>query len=415
MKAEIITIGDEILIGQVVDTNSAWLGQQLNKEGIRINRIVSVSDNADEIKNALSDSIKRAQLVILTGGLGPTRDDITKKTLADFFNCGMVRNYEVEKQLRVFFEKRGRTLLETNLMQADVPAKCTVLHNEWGTAPGMLFNESGVVVVSMPGVPNEMKNIFTNRLLPVLQQSYRLPGIIHHTIVTANIPESMLAKQIEVVEDALPPHIKLAYLPAFNIVRLRLSARPQLDENTKQMVLDFASQIKEIIGEAVVVEKDISMAEAVIELLRSKKISLSIAESCTGGFVSHQITAIPGASDVFWGSIISYDNEIKINELQVSRQTIQSYGAVSEEVVSQMLVGIQNKYHTDCAIAISGIAGPGGGTEEKPVGTVYIGVAYGLEQEVKEWHFTGDRMSVIQRTALMAFDRLRKLVLTNSK
>ncbi len=410
MQAEIITIGDELLIGQVVDTNSAWLGQMLNKHNIRIRRINSISDNKEEIFSQLTDCLQRSELIIITGGLGPTRDDITKNTLVEYFKMGWRVDEKVMEQLQAFYKSRGRTMFEVNKMQAHLPDGCITLINEWGTAPGMWFNIGEKVVISMPGVPYEMKNIFEFKALPLLVKTFSQPRLYHKTIVTINVPESLLAKNIEDIEDSLPVYIKLAYLPNWNMVRLRLTGTQQGDSDIISEVNAIADRIAERVGEDVVAKEDLNMAEIVFKALKGKNKTLGLAESCTGGYISHQITLIPGASKVFVGSVISYSNSVKHHQLGVDTTLFETVGAVSEQVVEQMALGVRQRLQTDYAIAVSGIAGPEGGSEEKPVGTVVIGVCSATETVVKTYHFIGDRMNVIGRSSNMALDMLRRMI-----
>lgn len=408
MQAEIITIGDELLIGQVVDTNSAWIGQILNKDNIRIKRINSISDDADEIKDTLRTCLDRSELIIITGGLGPTKDDITKKTLADFFGMGWRTDQNVLAQLEKIFASRGRVMLEVNKLQADLPDKCITLTNDWGTAPGMWFDVEGRVVISVPGVPYEMKNIIEHRAMPLIRQRFKQPELYHKTIVTMNIPESLLAKNIEDIEDGLPAYIKLAYLPNMNMVRLRLTGSG--DQDIKSEINAIASRIIERVGEHVVIDEDLSMPELLFRMLNSKGKTLSIAESCTGGYISHQMTLLPGSSKVFVGSVVSYSNSVKHHQLGVESTLFETVGAVSEQVVTQMVNGVRERLQTDYAIAVSGIAGPGGGSDEKPVGTVVIGVCSERSILVTRYHFIGDRGQVIGRSANAAFEMLRQLM-----
>ena len=410
MRAEIITIGDELLIGQVVDTNSAWLGQMLNKFGIKIHRINSISDDASEIKLQLSECLNRSELIIVTGGLGPTKDDITKKTLADYFGMGWRTDAIVLAQLASFFKHRGREMLEVNKLQAELPDGCITLFNEWGTAPGMWFEHEGKIIISMPGVPYEMKNIFEFKALPLINERFSQPKLFHKTIVTINVPESILAKRIEEVEDNLPNYIKLAYLPNWNIVRLRLTGVEQTGKDIINEIEAYTQAIQTILGDAVVATEDMSMAEIVFNQLSAKNQTLSIAESCTGGYISHQMTMLPGASKVFVGSVVSYSNSVKHHQLGVESTLFETVGAVSEQVVTQMVEGVRERLTTDYAIAVSGVAGPGGGSVEKPVGTVVIGVCNKDTTLVKTFHFIGDRMNVIGRANNMAFEMLRQLI-----
>ena len=410
MQAEIITIGDELLIGQVVDTNSAWLGQMLNKSNIKVNRINSISDDANEIKDMLTSCMKRSELVIITGGLGPTKDDITKKTLKDFFGMSWRIDQEVIDQLEMYFKDRGRQLMEINKIQAELPDGCITLFNEWGTAPGMWFEVDGRIVISLPGVPYEMKNIFEFKALPKIQERFQEPSLYHKTIVTFNIPESILAKQIEDIEDQLPSNIKLAYLPGLNVVRLRLTGTMSDGLDIYKSVDSFSQRIVDRVGTGVIATQDLTLAEIISNILISNGKTLSVAESCTGGYISHLLTLIPGASKAFVGSVISYSNSVKHHQLGVESTLFETVGAVSEQVVSQMAIGVRERLQTDYSIAVSGVAGPAGGSDEKPVGTVVIGVSSAQETIVKTFHFHGERMNVIGRSANMAFVMLKDLV-----
>ncbi len=410
MQAEIITIGDELLIGQVVDTNSAWLGQMLNKSNIKVNRINSISDDANEIKEMLTNCLKRSELIIITGGLGPTKDDITKKTLKDYFGMDWRIDQAVIDQLELYFKDRGRQLLEINKIQAELPSGCITLFNEWGTAPGMWFDVDGRVVISLPGVPYEMKNIFEFKALPKIQERFQEPTLYHKTIVTFNIPESILAKQIEDIEDELPNNIKLAYLPGLNVVRLRLTGTMSKELDIHESVDLYAQKIIDRVGSGVIATQDLTLAEIASKKLNVMGKSLSVAESCTGGYISHLLTSIPGASKVFVGSVVSYSNSVKHHQLGVESTLFETVGAVSEQVVSQMAIGVRERLQTDYSIAVSGVAGPAGGSDEKPVGTVVIGVASATETIVKTFHFHGERINVIGRSANMAFAMLNDLM-----
>ena len=411
MQAEIITVGDELLIGQVVDTNSAWLGQILNKYNIKIKRIHSISDDAQEIKSCLANCLERSELIIITGGLGPTKDDITKKTLAEFFNSDMVINQSVLAQLETYFKNRGRQMLEINQMQAEVPSVCRVLTNALGTAPGMWFDSNNKVVISLPGVPFEMKHIFEHEALPLIAQQFKMPAFVHRTLVSFNVPESLLAKQIEDIEDSLPQQIKLAYLPSLNTVRLRLSGSAlDNDDNIVQLLDHYVQLIKDRMGKAIVSDQDETLSQTVFNQLSQLNQTLSVAESCTGGYISHQLTQIPGASKVFVGSVISYSNSVKHHQLGVESTLFETVGAVSEQVVTQMVTGVRERLQTDYAIAISGIAGPEGGSEDKPVGTVFIGVSSAKSHVVNRFHFSGNRMQIIERSNNMALAMLLEMI-----
>ena len=411
MQAEIITVGDELLIGQVVDTNSAWLGQILNKYNIKIKRIHSISDDAQEIKSCLANCLERSELIIITGGLGPTKDDITKKTLAEFFNSDMVINQSVLAQLETYFKNRGRQMLEINQMQAEVPSVCRVLTNALGTAPGMWFDSNNKVIISLPGVPFEMKHIFEHEALPLIAQQFKMPAFVHRTLVSFNVPESLLAKQIEDIEDSLPTQIKLAYLPSLNTVRLRLSGSAlDNNDNIVQLLDHYVQLIKDRMGKAIVSDQDETLSQTVFNQLSQLNQTLSVAESCTGGYISHQLTQIPGASKVFVGSVISYSNSVKHHQLGVESTLFETVGAVSEQVVTQMVTGVRERLQTDYAIAISGIAGPEGGSEDKPVGTVFIGVSSAKSHVVNRFHFSGNRMQIIERSNNMALAMLLEMI-----
>ena len=410
MKAEIITIGDEILIGQIVDTNSAWLGRILNKEGIDVLHIQSISDDKQSIKDAVELAFSRAELVLMTGGLGPTQDDITRETLLEYFDDELEMNEEVLAHLEQIFHKRGHKMLDINRGQALVPKKCEVLFNIQGTAPAMLFKHNGKWLASMPGVPYEMKHIVSNELLPKVRANFKLEEIKHRTITTYGVPESLLAKKIELFVDMLPSSIRPAYLPNLNIVRFRLSGR---GGNTIEQELDEHMQrIVNYLGHNVVLsQKDETPAEHLMGLLKEKNLKVTMAESCTGGYVAHQLTCLPGASAVFKGSLVAYDYDVKTTELGVPEDVLLKTGAVSQETVEFMCTKVREKYNSDIGIGISGIAGPDGGTDDKPVGTVYVGVSDGTNTNVQCYHFHGERIKIIQRTSNAAYNMARKLVL----
>lgn len=402
MLAEIITIGDEILIGQIVDTNSAWMAQQLNQIGIQVKQVSSISDNADHIVEALNLARKRATVVLITGGLGPTKDDITKFTLARYFNMTLRRDGETLKHIEGIFERLNRPMIDLNIKQADVPDGCTVIQNKNGTAPCMWFEFDGNIIVSMPGVPFEMMYLMQEEILPRLKRAFKLPFIFHKTILTANIGESFLATEIESIEDSLPTYIKLAYLPKLGQVRLRLSATGDDEEILKQEVKSFAQLIIERIKPYVVVEDDIALEKAVLDVMESKGLSLSTAESCTGGYIAHLITKHPGSSTVYKGGAVVYANELKQSVLGVSATTLNSFGAVSEETVREMAQGALENFQTDYAVSVSGIAGPGGELLNKPVGTVWIAVASKHGVVSKVFQFGNKRMQNIERSSSAA-------------
>jgi nicotinamide-nucleotide amidase len=407
MLAEIITIGDEILIGQIVDTNSAWMASELNAIGIKIRQITSVSDDRDHIKEAVRVALEVNDIVLLTGGLGPTRDDITKYTLAEFFDSKLVFDQKAYDNVSAIFEKRGLKLIESNEGQAMLPEKCTPIYNSCGTAPGMWFEESGKILVSMPGVPYEMKEMMRSDIIPRFKEKLKLPVIIHHTIQTAGLGESFIAKKIEEVENALPSHIKLAYLPSLGAVRLRLTAYGEDKAILSGEVSHYASLIINLLADTVFGEGDLSLPEKIYQLLKEKEMTLSIAESCSGGYISSLITKVPGCSAVYEGSFVTYSYNAKKNELGVKAETLETSGAVSEACVSEMLDGCMEHFKTSCAIAVSGIAGPDGGTPDKPVGTIVIGVKVKEKKFIKRFVFENDRSRNIERTAMAALNMLR--------
>jgi len=411
MNAEIITIGDEILIGQVVDSNSAWIAEALNGIGIRVVQITSISDTSDAITNAMDDACLRAKLVLLTGGLGPTSDDITKKTLTEYFGCQLVKNEEALEQITEFLTSRGVEMNEFNLSQAMVPDCCRVIPNRFGTAPGMWFQKEGIDIISMPGVPYEMKGMMRGTILPDLKKDYNLPFIIHKTILTQGIAESHLARLMKDYEAELPEDIKMAYLPSPGMVRLRFTTSGP-DKKILENKLDKAvKKLNSIIPEYIVGTEDEKLEKSVGELLVEMGSTLSTAESCTGGSIASLITSVPGSSRYFTGSVIAYSNEIKKNILGVSSSNLEKHGAVSEAVIIEMVKGVRELYKTDYAIATSGIAGPEGGTDEKPVGTTWIAVASGKQVIVEKYQFGDHRNRNIRKATLTALNMLRKLIL----
>ena len=406
--AEIITIGDEILIGQVVDTNSAWMGQELNKAGIKVKQITSVSDSEEHILMALNEAKNRADIVLITGGLGPTKDDITKTTLCKYFNTELRFDEAAYQNVEHIFSVRGREVTPINRKQAEVPANCKVLVNAKGTAPGLWFNEHGKVYVSMPGVPYEMKHLMEMHVIPALKAQFKTTAIIHRTILTQGIGESFLSETIAKWEDALPANMKLAYLPSPGLVRLRLSATGEEYIKLFEAVNAQVEALLPLINEYVYGFEDTSLEEVVGKLLIQKKKTLATAESCTGGYIAHLITTIAGASAYYKGSVVAYDNEIKIKELNVSPETLEKHGAVSELAVIEMAEGIKEKYKTDYAIACSGIAGPDGGSDEKPVGIVWLAIATPNGTIAKKLQLGDNRQRVIRETGLHALNLLRK-------
>jgi nicotinamide-nucleotide amidase len=414
MLAEIITIGDEILIGQIVDTNSAWMAAKLNEEGIRVKQISSVSDSREHILKSLAEAATRADIILITGGLGPTKDDITKKTLAEYFGVEMVLNEDALANVENIFKRYNRPLLDVNRKQAEVPSNCEVLLNNNGTAPGMWFNEGGKIYVSMPGVPFEMKYMVEEEVIPKLKATLKLPVIIHKTILTVGEGESFLAERIADIEDSLPENIKLAYLPKMGQVRLRLSAYSDDAVDLKDKIDEFSQKIIERVGINVVAEEDIPLEKVVLNFMSEKGLTLSVAESCTGGYISHLITQHAGSSQVFFGGAISYSNELKEHILGVKHDTLIQNGAVSEQTVKEMVEGALANFKSDYAIGVTGIAGPGGGTEDKPVGTVYIAAASANKTVIKKFTFGNKRLQNIERSAVAAFFMLITLLKEDS-
>lgn len=410
--AEVITIGDEILYGQTLDTNTQWIGTKLNEIGVRIRRKVSVPDLKEEILKALDEAAGRADIILITGGLGPTKDDITKKTLAEYFDTPLVRNAEALAHITALFASRGRQITPTNETQADLPQSCTMITNTMGTAPGMWFEQRGKIFVSMPGIPYEMKAMMKKSILPMLKKLFVLPVIHHQMIQTVGIGESWLSDRIAAWEDALPVHIRLAYLPSFGNVKLRLTATGENLDYLKKEVDAEVNKLLPLIDKYFFGLGDISLEAAIGQLLQEKKKTVALAESCTGGFVAHALTAIPGSSAYFRGGIIPYHNDLKENVLLVNKNTLVEHGAVSEQTVKEMALNVRKLMKADYGLASSGVAGPGGGTLEKPVGTVWIAVSDGEMTHTRKLSLTQDRMLNIRLTNVGLLNLLR-LTLTN--
>lgn len=411
IQASIITIGDELLIGQVVDTNSTWIAQQMNIAGIPIKRRLAVGDTWDDIWNALDQEAKEADIILITGGLGPTSDDITKPLLCKYFNGNLVVNQEVLKNVTYLFEQVfKRPMIASNLKQAEVPDVCTVIQNKRGTAPGMWFEKDEKIFISMPGVPHEMKGMI-EEIIPMLKDRFSLPAIIHRTLLTSGVGESSLAEMIKDFESGLPPSIKLAYLPAYGMVRLRLSSSGMHKAEVEQEVSSKFKALVDLVKQYLVTDEDEPMEQVVGKLLVRQKKTIATAESCTGGYIAHLLTSHAGASDYFRGAIVSYDNEIKSKILGVSSLTLLTSGAVSEETVKEMLIGVLDKMGTDYAIAVTGIMGPGGGSDQKPVGTIWIAAGSKAVVQTQKIHLRFDRLKNIQVTATIALDLLRKTVI----
>lgn len=409
--ASVITIGDELLIGQTIDTNSAWIAQELNKIGIWVHRRVAVGDVWEDIIKALNEEGRQSQVILITGGLGPTADDITKPLLCQYFGGKLVVNEDALANVKNIFENiLKRPLLERNLKQAEVPDVCRVIQNKRGTAPGMWFENEAGIYVSMPGVPHEMKGMMVQDVLPALQEIFKLPPIIHRTLLTAGIGESFLAERIADFESQLPTNIKLAYLPNYGMVKLRLSARGKSEKLMAELEAEF-DMLKSKLSDVMVVDEDLSMQQVVGRLLKQNGKTLGTAESCTGGYIAHLITSVPGSSEYFKGSVVCYANEVKEDILHVDPLTLKNHGAVSKETASQMVKGALKVLKTDFVVVTTGIMGPDGGSPEKPTGTVWVGVGSAEKTETHHFHFRFDRQRNMELTATHALNVLRKFIL----
>ncbi len=412
MKATVITIGDEILIGQIVDTNSAWIGQQFNAVGVKLHEIISCGDDASQIVSALDRARLTSDIVIMTGGLGPTKDDITKNTLVKYFNTELELNEELWQKMKAIFEKRGLQVLEMNRSQAMIPKDSVLLPNERGTAQGMWFERDGKVFISLPGVPHEMKHLIQQQVLPRLKERFVFPQISHATIMTAGAGESVVANKLADFEAQLPAHIKLAYLPNLGVVKLRLSGYGSGSEVQSEVSFQKGKMI-EMLGNLVYAEGEESLEENIGKLLSRRKETVSCAESCTGGYLSHLFTSVAGSSAYFEGSVISYSYDVKENTLGVKKETLQQFGAVSEECVTEMLQGLLSTMKTTYGIAVSGIAGPGGATADKPVGTVWIAVGSKEKITAKRFQFFTSRAENIKVFSNAALNMLRLFIAQN--
>ena len=408
--ASIITIGDELLIGQVVDTNSSYIAQKLNEAGISLKRRVAIRDNYHDIYDSLNKEAENSQVVLITGGLGPTNDDVTKDALCRYFKGKMIVNPEAEKNVQNLFEKiYKKPVTQVNLSQALVPDVCEVLQNHRGSAPGMIFKKDGVIFISMPGVPYEMEGIM-EQVIPYLTERFELPVIVHKTILTAGIGESALAEKISEFESNLPADIRLAYLPNYGMVRLRLSSVIFAHRPNEPTILQEFDVLKNLVKDYLVTDEDKTMQIVLGELLASKGKTISTAESCTGGSIAALITSVPGSSAYFEGSVVSYSNKIKRDVLKVDEEILHEFGAVSEETVREMLSGVLNLLSTDYGIAVSGIMGPDGGTDDKPVGTVWIAVGSKNRVQTKCIQQRYKRTKNIEITSVMAINLMREFI-----
>jgi nicotinamide-nucleotide amidase len=417
MKAELLTIGNEILIGQIVNTNAVWMAQQLNEAGISVVHMSSVPDEKNAILDAFSEAGKRAQLVLITGGLGPTKDDITKATFCEFFDTHLVLNEDVLKDVDGFFIKRGRELTPINRKQAEVPEGCRVIRNKNGTAPGMWMEKNGTIYVSMPGVPFEMKTMVTDDILPELKKRFTLPFIYHKTILTQGIGESMLAELISDWEDGLAEkNIGLAYLPSPGMVRLRMSSNGSSEEELRNRVEQELAKVQPLIQKYIYGYEEYGKEQPTMEeilggLLKERGLKLALAESCTGGYISHLITSIAGSSAYYNGGVVPYHNEFKQELLRVDESVFTTVGAVSQACVETMAREVMVTFKATASIAVSGIAGPSGATDDKPVGTTWIAVALNDKVFSKQFIFGDNRQRNIHMTAIAGMNMLRKLIL----
>jgi nicotinamide-nucleotide amidase len=411
MKASIITIGDELLIGQTIDTNSAWMGAELSKAGFDVTRITSVHDRREDIIYALNEAAGKTDVVLITGGLGPTSDDITKQMLCEFFNTHLVIDQEVLRMNTEMMSRRNFPMNENNRRQAEVPESCRVLKNASGTAPGMWFEKDGSIFISMPGVPHEMRYLMTEHVLPELNKRFTSQIIIHRNIMTYGTFEAKLAETLTEYETGLPGNIKLAYLPASGIIKLRLTGTGSNRNDLAILINDQVSKLYNIIPELIYGEDEESLETVIGKLLKTNNKTVATAESCTGGEIAHLITSVPGSSDYYKGSVIAYSNSVKKQLLGVQEYILEKHGAVSEETVKEMAGGARELFKTDFTVATSGIAGPEGGSEEKPVGTVWIAVASDRETASEKRVFGIDRVTNIKRFSLAALNLLRKQII----
>jgi nicotinamide-nucleotide amidase len=406
--AELVSIGDEILYGQTLDTNSHYISVELDKLGIRVKRKVTVADNRDAMMRAFKEAEDNADIIIITGGLGPTKDDLTKPLLAEYFDSEMKMNEDILEDLKSRFAKRDRELNDLNKGQAELPEKCTPINNKYGTAPGMWFEKADKVFISMPGVPKEMKYMMEDIILPKFKEIYETPVLIHKMIKTVGIQESILAERLENWENNLPKEIKLAYLPGLNQVKLRLTASGDDKEHLEKLLDKEVGKLYEKVGKYIYGTDETNLAGKIGELLKEKGLTIACAESCTGGYIAHLFTSNSGSSEYYRGGINPYHNDLKINVLGVNKETIEQNGAVSEQTVVEMAERVRELFGADIGISTSGIAGPGGATKEKPVGTTWVALADGDNTQTKLYHFQFDRQSNIEITANSLLNLVRQ-------
>ncbi len=411
MQAQVITIGDEILIGQIIDSNSAWIGEQLNLQGIKIKNILSISDDRDAIIDALKMACEEVDLILITGGLGPTKDDITKFAIAEFLEDDLVYDQNTFDRITKLFARFGRKTTDAHKAQCYMPSKAKLLINKMGTAPGMLFEYRDTIIVSMPGVPYEMKYLMTNEVLPYLRAKGSDIHIKHKTIRTAGEGESRIAKHIEDIVTEFPDYLKIAYLPSLGTVRLRISGEHQDAALLESSIEQYRLKLIQRLGDLVFgYDKDL-LQDAILKLANHKSQKIATAESCTGGMIASRLTSVSGSSSYFQGSIIAYSNDIKRNLLDVKSETLSSYGAVSENTVIEMVSGALKLLNVDVAVAVSGIAGPTGGTNDKPVGTIWIAVGNQNETKTLRLNLSKDRQKNVEYTTHAAMNMLRKFLM----
>lgn len=410
---ELITIGDEILYGQTLDTNAHWMSGELDKIGAKVIRRTTCGDDEEEILDAFKEAEFRADIILITGGLGPTNDDLTKPCLAKYFDCDIIMNKQALSELEQYMVTRGRELNKLTRLQAALPEKCEMVSNERGTACGMWFNKSGKVFCSMPGVPHEMKFMMLEKVIPRIKMEFELPIIYHKIVRLAGIGESWLAEKIEDWENALPGNVKLAYLPTFGDLKLRLTANGSNLDQLREQVDELIKQLLPLVNKYVYGYDDEALEMVIGRLLKAKNQKLALAESCTGGYVSHRITSVAGSSDYFNAAIVPYQNELKIEQLGVRLGTIEKYGAVSEETVIEMARNVKKKFSADYGLASSGIAGPGGGTPEKPVGLIWIACAWGDDVKTRQLNLTKDRNINIRITSVALLTLLHERLVQN--
>lgn len=417
MTAHLLTIGDEILIGQITDTNSAWMSRALNAAGIVVNGKSSVGDTAQAIQQGIEHAARHADVVIMTGGLGPTKDDVTKKTLADLFQSPLAFHPETYDRIAAYFRKIGRETPEVMKQQATLPVNADILPNQVGTASGMWFEQNGKVFISLPGVPFEMEYLMSNEVIPRLRERFAAQPIVHRTLQTAGVGESDIARRIEAFEDALPEHIKLAYLPALGQVRLRLTGvwlgevKADSEAVLNRQLEEKIRELHALIPDVVFGKENETLQEVVGNILRARKLQLTLAESCTGGYLAHLITSIAGASDYFPGSVVAYSYDMKTKHLGVKKETLERFGAVSEETAREMVAGVLGAFNADIALSVTGIAGPGGGTPDKPVGTVWMAVSDGSRTKARKFLFGRDREKNIHLSSVHALNMLYKFLI----